>query len=171
VGINTEAQKDDFLAATGGHGEYETTVNSYARVEITDETMPFYDGYVARFGQIPIYTAGTYDAIVILEEAIQRAGTLDRDALVAALEETDLICPSGRVAFMGTETETPHDVTWGADYVTGVGVQWQGGNLECVWPDLGGALDPVFYNGTVGYAMPPWLVGTSLGQEMILETK
>ena len=158
VGINVEAQKGNFLEATGGYGAWETTVNTYARVSITDETIPFYDSFVTRFGEIPLYTAGTYDAIMALKEAVERAGTLDKDAVVAALEATDMIGPAGRLVFMGMGTETPHDVTWGPGFVTGVGVQWQDGQLECVWPDAGGALDPVFYDGTVDYVLPPWVV-------------
>ncbi|NVM22738.1 MAG: ABC transporter substrate-binding protein [Desulfobacterales bacterium] len=160
VGINVEAQKGNFMDVTGGYGAYETTLNTYARVAITDETIPFYDTFVERFGQIPIYTAGTYDAINILKDAIKRASTLDTDAVVTALEGTDTPGSLGRLVFMGTDTATPHDVTWGPGYVTGLGVQWQGGELECVWPDAGGVLAPVFYEGTADYVVPPWVVET-----------
>jgi len=158
VGINVEAQKGDFLEVTGGYGAYETTLNTYARVEITDETIDFFDTFIDKFGEIPIYTAGTYDAIRVLKDAIERAGTLDSDDVVTALEATDLSGPTGRVVFMGTDTETPHDLTWGPGYVTGLGVQWQDGELVCVWPDAGGLLAPVFYEGTVDYILPPWVV-------------
>lgn len=158
VGINVEAQKGNFLDATGGYGAWETTLNTYARVEITDETIAFYDDFKDKFDEIPIYTAGTYDAIKILKAAIESAGTLDRDAVVTALEATDMTGPPGRMTFMGTDTDTPHDVTWGPGSVTGVGVQWQDGELKCVWPDAGGSLDPVFYEGTVDYIVPPWVV-------------
>ncbi len=163
VGINVEAQKGGFLEATGGYGAYETTLNTYARVKMANETIPFYDSFVEEFGEIPIYTAGTYDAIMILKGAIESAGTLDSDAVVTALEATDMSGPAGRVVFMGTDTETPHDVTWGPGYVTGVGVQWQDGKLVAVWPDAGGRLDPLFYEGTVDYVVPPWVV-TALTQ-------
>ena len=158
VGINVEAQKGDFLQVTDGYGAYETTLNTYARVEITDETIPFFDSFQDRFDEIPIYSAGTYDAIRILAAAIESAGTLDKDAVVTALEATDMTGPPGRMVFMGTDTDTPHDVTWGPGFVTGVGVQWQDGELMNVWPDAGGRLDPVFYEGTVDYIVPPWVV-------------
>jgi branched-chain amino acid transport system substrate-binding protein len=157
VGINVEAQKGDFLEVTGGYGAYETTLNTYARVGITDETIDFYDDFVDSFGEIPIYTAGTYDAIYILKDAIERAGTLDSDAVVAALEATDMSGPPGTVVFMGTDEVTPHDLTWGPGYVTGVGVQWQDGELVCVWPNAGGALGELEYEGTVDYILPPWV--------------
>lgn len=157
VGINVEAQKGDFLEVTGGYGAYETTLNTYARVEITDETIDFFDTFVARFGEIPIYTAGTYDALYILKDAIERADSLDSDAVVTALEATDLSGPAGRMVFMGTDKTTPHDVTWGPGYVTGIGVQWQDGELVCVWPYPIQALG-VVYEGTVPYELPPWVV-------------
>ncbi len=158
VGINVEAQKGNFLDVTGGYGAWETTLNTYARVAVTDETIDFFDTFVDRFGEIPIYTAGTYDALYVLKDAIERAGTLDNDAVVTALEATDVSGPAGRLVFMGTDTVTPHDVTWSPGYFTGLGVQWQDGELVCVWPNAGGTLGPLEYEGTVDYILPPWVV-------------
>jgi branched-chain amino acid transport system substrate-binding protein len=158
VGINVEAQKGNFLDVTGGYGAYEMTLNTYARVEITDETIPFYDSFVAEFGEIPIYTAGTYEALYILKAAIESADTLDADVVVTALEATDLIGPAGRLAYMAANTTTPHDIIWGPGHVTGVGVQWQDGVLECVWPNAEGSLGELEYEGTVDYILPPWVV-------------
>jgi len=157
VGINVEAQKGDFLEVTGGFGAYETTLNTYARANITDQTIPFWDAFVQEFDTIPIYTAGTYDAILVLKDAIERAGSLDTDDVIAALEATDLVGAAGRLVFTGVDTAQPHDVTWGPGYITGVGVQWQDGELKCVWPDEGGTLSPLFYEGTVPYQLPPWV--------------
>jgi len=158
VGINVEAQKGNFLDVTGGYGAYEMTLNTYARVEITDKTIPFYDSFVAEFGEIPIYTAGTYEALYILKAAIESADTLDADVVVTALEATDLIVPSGRHTYMAANTTTPHDIIWGPGHVTGVGVQWQDGVLECVWPNAEGSLGELEYEGTVDYILPPWVV-------------
>jgi len=165
VGINVEAQKGDFLEVTGGYGAYETTLNTYGRVEITDDTIDFFDTFVARFGEIPIYTAGTYDALYVLKDAIERADSLDSDAVVTALEATDLSGPAGRIVFMGRDTDTPHDVTWGPGYVTGIGVQWQDGELKAVWPvevappaGIG-----MTYEGVVAYVLPPWVVTALTG--------
>jgi len=162
VGINVEAQKGDFLEVTGEYGAYETTLNTYGRVEITDETIDFFDTFVERFEEIPIYTAGTYEALYILQDAIERADSLDSDDVVSALEATDLSGPAGRIVFMGTDTPTPHDVTWGLGYVTGIGVQWQDGELVCVWPNPIEALG-VVYEGTVPYELPPWVVTALTG--------
>ena len=153
VGINVEAQKEGFWDATGGKGNYEMTMNTYARVNITDETIPFVDRFVERVGEFPTYSAGTYEALYLLTAAIDRAGTLDSDAVVAELENTDATGAQGRLVF----TED-HDVTWGPGYVTGLGVQWQDGEMNCVWPPAGGAWEGVDYEGTVDYILPPWVV-------------
>jgi branched-chain amino acid transport system substrate-binding protein len=164
VGINVEAQKGDFLDVTAGYGAYETTLNTYARVAITDDTIDFFDTFVDRFDEIPIYTAGTYDALYILKDAIERADSLDSDDIVTALEATDLSGPAGRMVFMGTDTGTPHDVKWGPGYVTGLGVQWQDGELVCVWPNAGGSLGELEYEGTVPYVLPPWVEAAFTGE-------
>ena len=163
VGINVEAQKLGFWEATGGKGNWETSVNFYAPVEITPKSIPFFNRFVERFGEFPIYTAGTYEAIYILKEAIERAGTLDADAVVTELKKTDYLGPGGRIVFMGRDTATPHDVTWGPGYVTAVVSQWQDGELATVWPDGRAALGDerwvgLRYEGSVDYVLPPWMV-------------
>lgn len=150
VGINVEAQKDGFWEATGGKGNYNLTINTYARVKITDKTIPFFDKYVKRFGEAPNYNAGTYEAIYILADAIGRAGTLDADKLVAELEKTDRLGTSGRQVF-----DKSHDITWGPGYVTALGTQWQDGKNMCVWPlNWKG----ITYEGAVPYKIPPWVI-------------
>ena len=153
VGINVEAQKEGFWDATGGKGNYEMTLNTYARVNITNETLPFIDRFVEEVGELPTYNAGTYEALYILKAAIERAGSLDSDAIVAELENTDRIGTAGRIVFDET-----HDVTWGPGYVTGLGVQWQDGEMKCVWPPADGSWEGVVYEGAVDYVLPPWVV-------------
>lgn len=156
VGINVEAQKDGFWDATDGYGNYETTLNTYAKgVAMTDKTVPFFEAFVKKYGQTPTYNAGTYDAIYILKEAIERAGTLNADTVVTELEKTDTKTTAGRLVFMGKETKTPHDVTYGPGYVTGLATQWQDGEMKAVWPMLGtGAWEGVTYPGVVMWKIP-----------------
>ncbi len=154
VGINVEAQKDGFWEATGGYGDYMVTLNTLARVEITDETAPFIERFEARWGEFPIYTAGTYDAIYVLKEAIERADSLDSDDVVTALEDTDYTGAAGRIML-----DESHDVIWGPGYVTGICTQWQEGELKAIWPvevappaGIG-----ITYEGVVDYVLPPWM--------------
>ena len=158
AGINVEAQKMGFWDATGGYGNYDTTLNTYARIEQTDKTIPFYDKFVAETGEFPTYTAGTYDALYILKDAIERAGTLDADAIVIELEKTDYIGTAGRTVFTSTEVGNPHDLMWGPGYSTGIGTQWQDGELLCVWPPVDGSWNGLVYEGTVPYKLPPWVI-------------
>ena len=153
VGINVEAQKEGFWEATDGYGEYEMTLNTYARVEITDQTIPFIDRFVEATGELPTYNAGTYEALYLLKDAVEAAGTLDSDAVVTELEKADRVGTAGRIVF-----DESHDVVWGAGYVTGLGVQWQEGEMECVWPPLDGSWEGVVYEGTVEYVLPPWVL-------------
>jgi len=150
VGINVEAQKDGFWNATGGQGNYVLTMNTYARVKQTDQTIPFYDEYKKKFKEAPNYTAGTYEAINILKEAIEKAGTLDADKLVPILEKTDHVGPPGKLVFT-----KDHDVTWGPGFVTSVGTQWQDGKNMCVWPYN---WEGVTYEGAVPFKVAPWIV-------------
>jgi len=152
VGINVEAQADGFWDATGGYGNYETTLNTYAKgVAITEYTIPFFDAFVEKCGQTPTYNAGTYDAIYVLMEAIERAGTLDSDAVVIELEKTDRVGTSGRLVFTANDTPNPHDVTYGPGYVTGLATQWQDGEMKAVWP---WDWNDITYEGTVMWQVP-----------------
>ncbi|HSW35307.1 MAG TPA: ABC transporter substrate-binding protein, partial [Candidatus Limnocylindrales bacterium] len=155
VGINVEAQKAGYLEATGGFGGYDATLNTFARIPMTEYTIPFYDKFLELFGQIPTYNADTYSAVYILKEAVERAGTLDTDAVIEEVAKTDRIGPAGRLAF-----DAAHDITWGPGYVTAVGVQWQDGELAAFWPREWrpdpAKPDVVFgYEGTVPYQLPP----------------
>lgn len=154
VGINVMAQADSFIASTGGLGNYETTLNVYARgVELTNKTAAFMDAFIDEMGEAPTYNAGTYDAMYILKEAIERGGTLDKNWVVSELEKTDYIGTAGRFVFDAT-----HDVTWAPGYVTALGVQWQDGELKGVWPPVDGSWNGVIYEGIVDYQLPDWVV-------------
>ncbi|MCA1987783.1 MAG: ABC transporter substrate-binding protein [Desulfarculus sp.] len=150
VGINVESQKSGFWEATSGKGEYTLTVNTYARVKITDKTIPFYDKYLKLYKEAPNYTSGTYDALYILKEAVEKAGTTDSDKVVAQIEKHDGIGTAGREVF-----DKSHDITWAPGYVTSIGSQWQDGQMVCVWPIN---WEGVTYEGAVPYKLPPWVV-------------
>ncbi len=137
VGINVEAQKDDFWKATRGMGNYVIVSNTYCRgVETNELTKPFVEGYFKRFGEVPTYTADTYTAIVYaLVPSIEQAGTLNSDAVVAVLENRVYKVPGGTVKYMKDAVGDPlHDLTFGPGYLTGIYTQWQDGKQVGVWP-------------------------------------
>ena len=164
VGINVEAQKDGFWEATQQMGNYVSTLNTYCRgVEYNELTKPFVDGYVEKFGETPTYTADTYTAIkYALVPTIEKAGTLDADALVPILENASYLVPGGKVEYLKDENGTPmHELRWGPGYITALGVQWQDGELKGFWPNkwkLDAEAPEVTYKGIVPYKIPPWVI-------------
>jgi branched-chain amino acid transport system substrate-binding protein len=163
VGINVESQKDGFWQATQKMGNYVFTLNTYARnVEQNDLTKPFVDTYIKRFGEVPTYTADTYGAIVYtLAPAIEKVGTLDSDKLVAFMENDVHKVPTGTIAYLKDANGKPlHELRWGPGYLTGVGVQWQDGELKGVWPNKWKATPEapeITYKGIVPVKIPPWM--------------
>lgn len=165
VGINVEAQKKGFWEATGGKGEYEFTMNTYARVPIGPKTIEFYDNFVKRTGEFPTYNAGTYDAIYLLKMVIEKAQTLDADALVSALETAEWSlagAPKGKFYPVDSKCPMcPHDIMYGPGHSTGLGVQWIKGDMVVVWPKKEYGTKDAYgdwafeYPGTVRYTVPP----------------
>ncbi|MBS4020982.1 MAG: ABC transporter substrate-binding protein [Dethiobacter sp.] len=150
IGINVEAQAGGFWQSTGGKGNYETTLSFLSRVAVTEKTIPFYDKFLATYKEAPLYLAGSYDTIYMLAEAIERAGSLDSDALVVEMEKTDYIGTSGRFVF-----DERHDPKWGPQFQAGLGVQWIDGKQVVFWPF---GWQGVKHEGAVRYTIPPWVV-------------
>jgi branched-chain amino acid transport system substrate-binding protein len=163
VGINVEAQKDGFMEATKGMGNYVLTMDTYIRgVEYNELTKPFMDTYVKRFNETPTYTADTYSAIVYgLVPSIEAVGTLDPDKIVAHLENREYLTPGGKAKYFKDEKGNhTHDLTWGPGYLTSLAGQWQDGKLVGVWPYKWKAdanAPEVTYKGIVPYKLPPWM--------------
>ena len=128
-GINVEAQKDGFWQATASKGNYVATLDTYAEVEMSPKTIPFVKAFKQRFNRNPTYNAGTYDAIMILKEVMEKAGTKDPDKLVPVLEQSTFVGAGGTIKFDKT-----HDPTWGLGMITGIAVQWQDGQKVPFWP-------------------------------------
>jgi branched-chain amino acid transport system substrate-binding protein len=148
-GINVEAQKDGFWQATDKKGNYVSTLNTYGDVEITPKTLPFMQAFRARFGKTPTYNAATYDAVYVLREAVEKAGTLEADRLVPVLEKIDYVGTAARIVF-----DERHDLRFGPGHATGLGVQWQDGELVAFWPkDWQG----VTYKGVKPFRIPAYM--------------
>jgi len=164
VGINVEAQKDDFWKVTQGMGNYVMTSNTYCRgVESNENTKAFVEGYVKRFGTTPTYTSDTYSAIVYtLAPTIEMAGTLDSDKLVSILENRVYKSASSTIKYLKDAEGRPlHDLTWGPGFVTGIATQWQDGEMKGVWPNKWKATPEapeVTYKGMVPIKLPPWMI-------------
>ncbi|MBW2082079.1 MAG: ABC transporter substrate-binding protein [Deltaproteobacteria bacterium] len=163
VGYNNRVYEKDYWKNTAGMCNYETAYSMFSRVPITKKTIPFWDGFTKRTGQYPSFAAGTYAILYIFKEAIERAGSLDAEAMIPALEKTSYIGPSGKYAFFPKGHKWPHDLIWAPDYFKMVGIQWQNGELVTVWPDGKMYLTDkrwigVKYKGTKDFKLPPWMV-------------
>jgi branched-chain amino acid transport system substrate-binding protein len=128
-GINVEGQKDAFWQATAGKGNYVSTLDTFAEVEMSPKTIPFVKAFKERYKKSPTYNARTYDAIMILKAAIEQAGTLDADKLVPVIEKME------HVSAGGTDTwDKRHDLVWAVGKTAGIAVQWQDGKKVPFWP-------------------------------------
>ena len=151
--IISAAEEPGFWKATDGKGEYAmaSVVNAgNAPSNATPWTMKFVDAYKKRWKTEPegYGTSSSYMAVYTLKDAIERAGTLDSDAVVAALEKTDLKGGVyGRIRF----NPKNHQVIPSVDPNEGaVGTifQWQKGKRIVVFPSK-------IAMGEV--KLPPWM--------------
>jgi branched-chain amino acid transport system substrate-binding protein len=146
------AEQPGFWKATDGKGEYTlcNVVNAgNAPSEATPWTMKFYDAYAKRWNIAPEGLGGSssYMAIYVLRDAIERAGSLDSDKVVAELEKTDVMGVYGRLKF----DPKSHQVIPAKDPKVGaVGsiLQWQAGKRVVVYPKS---------IATGSIQLPPWM--------------
>jgi len=150
--IISAAEEPGFWKATEGKGEYAlaSVVNAgNAPSKATPWTMKFVEAYTKRWKVEPegYGTSSSYMAVYTLKDAIERAGSLDSDAIVTALEKTDLMGVYGRIKF----NPKNHQVIPSIDPNEGaVGTifQWQAGKRVVVFP-------PKIAMGEI--KLPPWM--------------
>ncbi|MBC8443613.1 MAG: ABC transporter substrate-binding protein [Deltaproteobacteria bacterium] len=147
------AEQPGFWKATEGKGEYTlcNVVNAgNAPSNATPWTMKFYNAYAKRWGVEPegLGTSSSYMAVHVLKDAIERAGSLAPDQVVAELEKTDVMGVYGRLRF----DPKSHQVIPAADPKDGaVGsiLQWQAGKRVVVYPKS---------IATGEIKLPPWMI-------------
>jgi branched-chain amino acid transport system substrate-binding protein len=136
--IIAAAEQPGFWKATEGKGEFclANVVNAgNAPSQATPWTMKFYEAYTKRWGVEPegYGTSSSYMVPYVLKDALERAGSLDPDKVVAALEKTDLMGVYGRIKF----DPKNHQIIPSLDPQEGaVGTifQWQAGKRVVVFP-------------------------------------
>ena len=142
-GILSAAMDMDSWEQTDGKCKYMTVLMPPVTpgIPFTSKTLEFREAYIDRWNEIPVHIpTAAYDIVrFILPDAIERAGTIETDAVIDALEETDIeTVLAKRFAF------TPsHDVLYGEGMLTDpddfghpvVLMQWQeNGELVPIYP-------------------------------------
>lgn len=151
IGFIGAAEDPGFWKATNGKGAYTiVTLSETGNVpaDVMPGTMAFYNAFEKRWGVPPRSTGcvSAYEALFVLKDAIERAGSLDKTALIEALSKTNLPAVRGTIRF-----DENHQIVYGYDPKTSVlgnWVQWQNGERVCVFPEAA---------ATGKIQIPPWL--------------
>ncbi|MBW1690431.1 MAG: ABC transporter substrate-binding protein [Deltaproteobacteria bacterium] len=151
IGFIGAAEDPGFWKATNGKCAYSVvTLSETGNVpsEATSRSMDFYNSFKKRWDVPPRSTGcvSAYEALYVLKDAVERAGSLEDDALIQALEKTNLPTVRGTVRF-----DKNHQIVYGYDpkqSVLGCWVQWQNGKRVQIFPSVA---------ATAGIKMPPWL--------------
>lgn len=132
TGYNVQGQSGEFWDQTGEKAEGLITWKHGVRAEITDKTVPYWDEFVETYDRIPgPYTGlNTYDAVIILAQAIEEADTLDSAELVDVLESGSFTGAGGIIEF-----NERHGINVGEDLVPFTFIQWQDEEQITIWPE------------------------------------
>jgi len=153
VGFVPPMAAPDAWKTVGKDVEYsiqvEFPVGSSVPLKKLPKTVEFLDRFQKKYGKVPEAAAvnsSAYDSVYILAAAIERAGTLDPDKLVTALEQTDYRGVSGRLRF-----NKYHIIDFNSNpEETGVCVvfQWQKEKRVPIYPA---------FLAEAKVALPPWM--------------
>ena len=158
-GVILLAQDSGFWELTDGKCEYVSFVGYpiTAGYPLTNKTLSTREAYMQRWGIIPDMTAtGLYDVVrFILPDAIRRAGTTETQAVIKALEKTDVETSLAR-RFVFTSSHDGYVGAAGpnipsADYLLVCLFQWQANSTQVpVYPKQ------VMEEAGATYQYPPW---------------
>ncbi len=151
LGFIGAAEDPGFWKATGGKAAYVVVNLSETGAtpsDVTPKTRPYYEAYEKRWGVPPRSTGSVsgYETMYILADAIQRAGTIETQAVIKALEATNLQLVRGTVRF-----DKNHQIIYGYDPQTSVlgnWIQWQDGERVTIFPAAA---------ATGELKLPPWM--------------
>jgi branched-chain amino acid transport system substrate-binding protein len=118
---------------------------------LTSKVLPTREAYFDRWGEeIEASAAYAYDVVrFILPDAIERAGTIETEAVIAALEKTEIETSlAKKIAF--TPSHDTLVTTVGEDYWVYCLFQWQDGQLVPVYPQEN------MIDAGVSYMFPDW---------------
>jgi branched-chain amino acid transport system substrate-binding protein len=152
-GINSAMEVPTAWTATQGAVEYviASPVNTGNAPSAYAPATDFLNAYKARWDTEPegYGVVSSYTAVYVLKAAIERAGSLDSDALITALEATDYMGAYGRVRFNATNHQIIPSYDPGQGSVN-CWFQWLAGERKQVWP-----ASPTFALSEI--LIPPWM--------------
>ncbi|MGA3116608.1 MAG: ABC transporter substrate-binding protein [Syntrophobacteraceae bacterium] len=135
AGVDAQASTSDFWAQTNGATEGIITQAEGSPSPITPKTIPFVKAYEEMFHISPSYAGyTTYDTIYVLKNAMEKAKSVETDAVIEALEATSYTGVIGNIEFYDRTSPFAHGIKFGKGLATGVVLQWQKGELVTVWP-------------------------------------
>jgi len=114
--------------------------------KINDVSKHYYDAYVEKYDATPetYFAPLGYTAVYIIAEAVERAGTVETEALIKALEATAYESPLGETISFGPSNIIQHQGIRRQKII-----QWQNDKQEIIWPFEYKTSDPV-------YPFPSW---------------
>ncbi len=156
-GVLSAAQEPDFWETSEGKCDTISFAGSHivSGYPLTNKTLPTRELYFQRWGEaISGVSASAYDILrTILPDAIRRAGTFETEAVIKALETTDIETSMAR-HFKFTSS---HDVFMGgslnepsSDYTVMFIFQWQNGTQVLMKPES------MMKDAGATYKYPPW---------------
>lgn len=96
----------------------------------------FYKAFIKKYGIEPSYhAASAYAAGLLIEEAVKRVGSLDRNKIRDVISMMDTITPLGRFKVNKLGLQIKH---------MNLIIQWQRGKKEIVWPEEMATSKPVW---------------------------
>jgi branched-chain amino acid transport system substrate-binding protein len=127
VAINFPQYKDSL----GATGDYVAGVDVWIPGMKLPETVKWMEKFKKAYpGRTPEYWVPlAYTNLMTVVDAIKRAGSTEKERLIAAMEKTDYNSPLGRLTFKKSEEGGLHQAI-DEQIIT----QWQGGVSHVVWP-------------------------------------
>lgn len=99
--------------------------------DVSPVSLHFWNAYNAKFNEEPAtyFAPLGYTNVYVVAEAIARAGTLEKEALITALEATNYVSPVGE-----TLTFSPSNLIEHQGFSKQKILQWQNGIQQVLWP-------------------------------------
>jgi len=118
------------IVEMGEKANYQSTAAFCWDIPMTKKTLGFYEKYTKIYSRPGGYEdVRSYDGMYVLIDGIKRAGSLDVEKVIKALEKTDYVGVAGRYVF-GED----HQCKLGKGFLQGVIVEWVNGKDYILYP-------------------------------------